>query len=186
MILASTSPRRIELVRRLGIPVTVVGPTAEECACGSPTAVAEENARRKACSVPTNGEIVLGADTVVGLDGVILGKPIDDAAAVDMLRRLRGRTHDVVTGVCLTDGVHTVTTHAHTRVTVANLTEEEICAYVSAGLSRGKAGAYGIQDEQLRGKVTADGDYDNVVGLPVGLVAVLLKEHFYGDNGNCR
>lgn len=185
MILASTSPRRIALVRRLGVPVTVIAPQAEELTDGDAVTVAVTNARRKACSIHAY-DVVLGADTVVCLDGVLFGKPIDDVHAVAMLSALRGKTHQVITGICLTDGRRVVTDWVCTRVTFDFLTDAEIERYVKSGRAAGKAGAYGIQDEELRGRVTADGDYDNVVGLPVARVAALYKEHFHGDNGNSR
>lgn len=185
MILASTSPRRRELVRKLGIAVTIAEPSGEERTDGTAEEIALTNARIKALSVSA-ADIVLGADTVVSLDGAILLKPSDAAEARRMLRALSGKSHIVVTGVCLTDGKTTVCACETTPVEFGLLPESLIERYVAAGLSFGKAGAYGLQDRELAGYATARGDKDNVIGLPVRLVSKLLKEHFHVGTGNCH
>ena len=121
-------------------------------------------------------EVVLGADTtvVVGVD--ILGKPPDDDAAAAMLRQLAGRTHEVLTGVALRHRDRTLCDVACTVVQFAQLTEEDLAWYVASGEPRGKAGAYAIQGLASRFVERIDGSYPNVVGLPVALVARLLRQ----------
>lgn len=177
LILASASPRRKELIARLTDDFTVAVSQAEETAEGDARTAAESNSLRKAQAVArTHAGIVLGADTVVAVDGALLGKPKDDADAKRMLRRLSGRTHEVITGVTLTDGRKTVTASETTAVTFAALPEDVIDAYVRSGAAADKAGAYGIQDGMLQRYITYAGDYDNVVGLPLALTERLMKE----------
>ena len=112
-------------------------------------------------------QVIIAADSVVSIDGLILGKPKDDEAAKDTLRRLSGRTHEIFTGVCLlADGKKDVF-HQSTKVTFYPLTEEEIAEYVSLGESRGRAGAYGIEGIGVILVRSICGDYSNIVGLPV-------------------
>jgi septum formation protein len=154
----------------------VVRPTdVEEDEAGDPTAVAEANARRKAAAVP--GELVLGADTVVALDGVIFGKPRDAAQAREYLGLLNGRTHEVVGGIALArDGKVVATAVETTRVTFRTRTEAEIAEYVATGEWVGRAGGYAIQEEGGSFMVAGiDGDYLNVVGLPLERLKRLLK-----------
>ena len=121
-------------------------------------------------------EVVLGADTTVVVGGDILGKPLDDAAAAAMLRQLAGRTHEVLTGVALRHRDRTLSDVACTVVQFAQLTEEDLAWYVASGEPRGKAGAYGIQGLASRFVERIDGSYPNVVGLPVALVARLVRQ----------
>jgi septum formation protein len=121
-------------------------------------------------------EVVLGADTTVVVAGEILGKPLDDAAAAAMLRRLAGRTHEVLTGVALRHRDRTLSDVACTVVQFAQLTEEDLAWYVASGEPRDKAGAYGIQGLASRFVERIDGSYPNVVGLPVALVARLVRQ----------
>ncbi|MHC4937854.1 MAG: Maf family protein [Planctomycetota bacterium] len=173
MILASASPRRSRLLEEAGIEFLVRPADVEEIDEGDPHDVAAENARRKAEGV--EGELVLGADTVVALDDELLGKPRDRAAARAMLEKLSGTTHRVITGVALR-GARTLVRTVETRVTMRPLTEEEIDAYVASGEGLGKAGGYAIQESADRFVTAVDGPIDNVVGLPVETVRALLEE----------
>ena len=142
---------------------------------GDPVAVAAANARRKATAIP--GDLVLGADTVVALDGVIYGKPRDAAQAREYLGLLNGRTHEVVGGIALArDGEIVATAVETTRVTFRSRTEGEIAEYVATGEWVGRAGGYAIQEEGGSFMVERiDGDYLNVVGLPLERLKSLLK-----------
>ncbi len=174
LVLASASPRRCELLRQAAIP-HIVRPAAGidetplpgECAGD----YVERLAEAKALAVEAApGEIVLGADTVVVADGRLLGKPADDAEAARMLRALSGRRHEVLTGICLRSSTRTVRDHAVTAVWFADLSPAEIDDYVAGGEPRDKAGAYAIQGIASRYVSRIDGEYSNVVGLPVALV----------------
>jgi septum formation protein len=146
----------------------------EELTEGEPAAVAEENARRKAASV--QGDLVLGADTVVALDGEILGKPRDAEQARAYLRRLGGRTHEVVGGVALASRDHPMRSFVEvTRVRFRAAGEELLDWYVGTGEWRGRAGGYAIQGAGAALVAAIEGDYLNVVGLPL---ARLLDEGF--------
>jgi septum formation protein len=190
-VLASASPRRQELLRNAGIPFTVYPanipevPISEE----SPRACAERLAREKAHVVLVQhpGKFVLGADTIVVADGEILGKPRDEADAVRILRLLSGGTHQVITGVCLVGTLRTEnqkletgfedTRSEITLVTMTTLSDEDIRSYIASGEPMDKAGAYAIQGMASRWIPRIDGDYFNVVGLPVALVLRMLREH---------
>lgn len=177
LILASASPRRRRLIGLLTDDFVAVTCDADELTEGEPRRIAEENSRRKALAASRLYRgTVLGADTVVDFAGKALGKPKDAAEAKRMLRALSGRTHAVITGVTLTDGAKTVTASERTAVRFAELPDAVIDAYVNGGKAFGKAGAYGIQDEELAGYITYEGDYYNVVGLPVALTSLLMKE----------
>jgi septum formation protein len=123
------------------------------------------------------GDLVLGADTIVVVDGQILGKPSDAADAARMLGLLSGRLHEVTTGVCLVGPGFEDVRSETTSVTVGPLTDEEIHSYVSTGEPMDKAGAYAIQGMASRWISRIEGDYFNVVGLPVALVCRMLREH---------
>ena len=137
--------------------------------------MAEANARRKATAVP--GPLVLGADTVVALDGVVYGKPGDEAQAREYLGALNGRTHEVVGAIALArDGEIVATAVETTLVTFRTRTEDEIAEYVATGEWVGRAGGYAIQEEGGSFMVEdIDGDYLNVVGLPLERLKSLLK-----------
>jgi septum formation protein len=217
LVLASASPRRRELLRNAGIPFAVQptqiaedplpGEDARECA--------ERLAREKALAVARQRpqDVVLGADTVVVIDGQILGKPADAADAARMLRMLSGREHQVITGVCLvvTGQLSVARTASQkgdpqglkpaflgalggtaeavpcpkptfetissetTVVTMSEISENEIADYIATGEPTDKAGAYAIQGIASRWIPRIDGDYSNVVGLPVALVWRMLK-----------
>ena len=182
LVLASASPRRQDLLRSAGFSFTVQAahideaPLAEE----SPRDCAERLAREKALAVSRTrpDDVVLGADTIVVVEGAILGKPVDAADAVRMLRLLSGRVHSVITGVCVVEGSpnHSLrTTSESTLVTMSPLSDEEIREYVATGEPMDKAGAYAIQGMAARWIPRIEGDYSNVVGLPVARVHGMLR-----------
>jgi len=180
LILASASPRRAELLRAAGIQFDVLPADIDESVF--PDKSAEHHVRRlaeaKACAVlpRADGRPVLAADTVVVVTGEILGKPADEGDARRMLRLLSGRSHEVVTGVCLVRHEDLSTSEvAVTTVEFAPLTEAEIDWYVASGEPRDKAGAYAIQGLASRFVTRIDGSYSNVVGLPVGVVYRICK-----------
>ena len=180
LVLASSSPRRAELLRAAGIRFEVAPANVDERQHAGEDA--ETYVRRlafdKAARVAGNhpGRTVLGADTAVVLDGEVLGKPVDVADAVGMLNRLSGRSHQVLTGVCLIDPEgHVETAVAATRVDFRPLSAAEIDEYVASGEPMDKAGAYGIQAGARAFIARFEGDHDTVVGLPVALVLRLLQ-----------
>jgi nucleoside triphosphate pyrophosphatase len=182
LILASNSPRRRELLRNAGFQFDVRPSGIEENRPPdeSPEDFARRLARDKALDVArqSNPEsYVLGADTVVAIDGEILEKPVDAADAARMLRTLSGRTHRVITGVCLVRAPETILawTRETTSVTFRNLTGEEIDAYVASGEPFDKAGGYAIQGLASRFVPRIEGCYFNVVGLPIPLVYEMVK-----------
>lgn len=174
LILASKSPRRRELLAQVGIPFTVRESCCEEKLIGeNPEEIVKGLAFRKAEAVlrEADGEaVVLGADTVVVLAGEILGKPRDEEEAFRMLQALQGRDHSVYTGVALLcrNGKAPVSFAEETKVFVYPMSEEEIRAYIATGEPMDKAGAYGIQGRFAAFIRRIEGDYTNVVGLPVG------------------
>ena len=179
--LASESPRRRELLKELGIEYDVRVSGIDETpdnADFTPESLAEDLALKKAQAVAEGQTIgiVLGADTVVTLDGRIYGKPTNSQQAVSMLGELRDRTHTVVTAVAIVNidaGTSTVT-HDATQVTMRDYTDDEIADYVATGSCMDKAGAYAIQDPTFHPVATADGCYTNVIGLPLCRVSKLL------------
>lgn len=185
LILASQSPRRRKLLDQLGLDFTVqVSPIEETIPPGvAPEHIVQVLAQHKAESIAAShpSALTLGADTLVVLDGDILGKPADPAEARAMLRRLSSRTHTVYTGIALVhpDSSRTCTAYEATMVTFAPLDDEEIDDYVASGSPLDKAGAYGIQDD--RGAVFVsqiEGDYYNVVGLPLHRLYRMLRDEF--------
>ena len=185
LILASASPRRREILSRLGVPFSTIVPEVDEKAfsAASPEDLARTLALRKAEEVhnrcPTS--TVLGADTVVSLDGVALGKPAGPDDAQRMLFALRGRTHTVVTGMALVseDGAAPLVQHESTRVAMRHYTFEEMDRYIESGEPLDKAGAYAIQDADFHPAASFDGCYWNVVGLPACQVAKTLHQAGY-------
>jgi septum formation protein len=180
IVLASQSPRRAELLQNAGIEF-IVHPAhipEQKLPHESAEEYVQRLAREKACAVHAqrkDGLAVLGADTTVVLRGELLEKPVDRADAARMLRALSGQTHLVLTGVCLKgDGFEDVQVES-TEVRFATLTEEEIRDYVATGEPMDKAGAYAIQGVASRWIERLDGDYFNVVGLPVPLVYRMLR-----------
>jgi septum formation protein len=179
VILASASPRRRELLGRLGVEFVVVPSEIEERLEGAPsgeTVAALALAKARAVAARVGDGVVLGADTVVVIDGVALGKPADAADATAMLRTLRGRTHDVITGVAVVDAGsgRAESTATVTRVIMANVGDEAIAAYVATGEPFDKAGAYAIQERGAALIVGFVGSYSNVIGLPLAATAALL------------
>jgi septum formation protein len=165
LVLASASPQRKAILEQLGVPFTVQPANVEELTSGEPAQVVVDNALRKARAV--DGDLVLGSDTEVFLDGVIFGKATDERHAEDHLRRLSGRTHQVYSGVALIDAGEERTSFAVTDVTFRELRDEEVAWYIGTGEWRGRAGAYAIQGRGSALVERIDGDFWNVVGLPV-------------------
>jgi septum formation protein len=184
IVLASASPRRQELLRNAGISFVVQAADILETphAGEEPRVLAERLAREKAQAVfrERPDDLVLGADTIVVVDQQILGKPRDIDDAARMLRLLSGRSHRVITGVCLVGQGFVDVRSESTIVTVGALTDEDIASYVATGEPMDKAGAYAIQGIASRWISRIEGDYFNVVGLPVALVYGMLKEHKAG------
>jgi septum formation protein len=186
LVLASASPRRQELLRNAGIPFVVQETNIPEQPREgeSPKACAERLAWEKATDVfrQRPDDVVLGADTIVVVEGQILGKPSDEADAARMLRLLSGRTHQVITGVCLLGSPAKLRTDfedtrsENTLVTFDTITDEDIRSYIATGEPMDKAGAYAIQGIASRWIPRIEGDYFNVVGLPVSLVFRMLRE----------
>src|SRR5437773_12048763 len=185
LVLASASPRRRELLTNAGTPFIVQPSEIPELPREgeAPQACAERLAREKARDVfrQRPQDFVLGADTIVIVGGQILGKPRDAADAARMLRLLSGRTHQVISGVCLTGpelktGFQDIRSET-TLVTMTKLSDEDIRAYIATGEPLDKAGAYGIQGMASRWIPRIEGDYFNVVGLPVALVRRMLHDH---------
>ena len=174
LLLASKSPRRREILASAGIAFQVrFGREVEEVlrAGERPLEYVCRLAREKAEAVQTNGDqIVLGADTIVVAGDMVLEKPTDAADAARMLRILSGRDHEVITGICLLNSGAEVVDAETTRVHFASLTDEEIADYVQSGEPMDKAGAYGIQGLASKFIDRIEGDYFNVVGLPVARV----------------
>jgi septum formation protein len=175
LVLASTSPRRAALLRAAGYEFDVRPSGAEEWAFpgGDPARYTESLAEAKAAPGGRD-EVVVGADTVVVVDGAVLGKPADAEDAATMLRRLSGRTHEVVTGVAVRHGEALRSGHARTRLTLRPLDDGEIRAYVATGEPLDKAGAYGYQGGAARFVTRLEGDADTVIGLPLALLRELL------------
>jgi len=170
LVLASGSPQRRAILAQLGIEFEVIVPDVEELDEGEPSEVAVANALRKARAV--GGGLVLGADTEVSLGGRVYGKARDAGEAERFLRELSGRDHTVHTGVAVIEGGEELTAVAATRVTFRELDEATLRWYLESGEWRDRAGAYAIQGKGAALVAGVDGDYLNVVGLPV---ATLLR-----------
>ena len=196
ILLASASPRRRELLEQIGLPFEVVVSHVEEIITETePGKVVEQLSAQKAEAVAESlGEpeetLVIGADTVVAAENTILGKPKDAAHAVEMLRLLAGRTHSVYTGVTLilrgaSGETARKTFHERTDVSFYPMEKAEIRQYVATGDCMDKAGAYGIQGFCARYISGINGDYNNVVGLPVGRLYQEIKEWLDGREETC-
>jgi len=191
LVLASASPRRRELLTQAGFtfeirpadipedpmpgedPIAYVIRLAREKAEAVYAEITNAIASEKRASAPP--QVVLGADTTVTLDNHILGKPTDPADAARMLRLLSGRTHRVITGVAIVTAARTEVAAEVTAVKFLTLSEEEIAAYIATGEPMDKAGAYAIQGRAAKWIPRIEGDYSNVVGLPLALVTTLLN-----------
>jgi septum formation protein len=177
VVLASASPRRRELLRLVGIEHTVIPADVDETHPPSeaPAVYAERLARQKAAAIERDDAVVIGSDTIVVVDGEVLGKPRDREQAVAMLRRLSGRAHVVMTGVAvawrgrISSGVEEV------GVTLRALSDDEIRRYVETGEPMDKAGAYGIQGFGATIVDRVDGDYFAVMGLPLNRLVRLCR-----------
>lgn len=173
LVLASKSPRRQQILRDAGIPFIVrSSDVPEERRPGEPPLdYVRRLAGEKALAVPLHSEeVILAADTVVVVDGAVLEKPRDVADAARMLALLSGREHEVITGICLRAAERTIVDAAVTRVHFSTLAPEELEAYAASGEPMDKAGAYAIQGLASKFIDRIEGDYFNVVGLPVALV----------------
>jgi len=187
LLLASTSPQRRAILKQLGLPFEVVPPRYEERDDGlaSPEDLVRAHAAGKARSVgdEAGDRPVVGVDTAVVIDSRVLGKPADETEAAEMLERLGGRTHVVVSGLCLLTPGWEVVEHEETRVTFRPLTLRDVAAYVRSVEWRGRAGGYAIQGQGAALVERVEGDYLNVVGLPAALLVRLLAERFPGAYG---
>lgn len=186
LILASSSPRRQELIRSLGLPYSVQASEADETVPSDwePSRIVETLSLRKAEAVyrqlkkPAPGTIVIGSDTIVVLDGQVLGKPRDEEDAKRMLGELQGRTHQVFSGVACVDAEsgRRVVRSRMTNVHMHALTSKQIERYVATGEPMDKAGAYAIQGLGATIIDSIEGDYFTVVGLPLSLLSQMLRE----------
>lgn len=190
IILASGSPRRKEILETIGLSFEIIPAQGEEVITTSdPAEVVMELSAQKATEVasgiyaanPVTDTMVIGADTVVAIDGKILGKPVDEEDAFSMLSKLSGRSHKVYTGVTLVfidpEGkTGKLTFYEETSVVVAKLSEHEIRRYIATGEPMDKAGAYGIQGAFSSYVKAIEGDYQNVVGFPVARFYAELKK----------
>ncbi len=187
LLLASASPRRRDLLEQAGFAFRVDSiPVEEKRQPGEePAHMAQRLAREKAeavfharansCDQRDDALLVLGADTIVICDNEVLGKPAGDTDAFRMLRLLAGRTHQVVTGVCIISAAGIEVASESTWVTMLTVSDEEIHAYIATGEPSGKAGAYAIQGRAGRWIPRISGCYFNVVGLPIALVNAMLE-----------
>ena len=178
LVLASTSPQRRAILEQLGLPFEVVAPEYEEQG-DDPV----EHAVGKARSVALDERPVLGVDTVVSCGGRVLGKPRDAAEAEQMLDFLGGKTHEVVSGLCLRTPGWEIAQRDVTLVTFRPLTPRDLASYLATGEWAGRAGGYAIQGRGAALVERVEGDYLNVVGLPAALLVRLLAERFAGVYG---
>ena len=182
VILASGSPRRRELLEMLNVPELVIRPAKGEERVpenAAPDVIVTALARQKALEIaPTAnaGDVVVAADTIVWMDGRVLGKPHSEAQACEMLRSLSGRTHSVFTGVCVVAGDTVLCEAEESRVVFRALSEREIAAYVATGEPMDKAGAYGAQGLASLFVERIEGDFFNVMGLPLCRLGIMLKK----------
>jgi len=178
IILASKSPRRRELMKYITEDFEIQSADADETLPDgiTPQEAVLQLSRIKAAPLVSDGNVVIGADTVVAIDGAILGKPADADDAARMLRLLSGREHSVFTGVTIATPDKTDSFYAETKVRFYPLTEDDIARYIATGEPFDKAGAYGIQGYGSLLVEGIDGDYFNVVGLPVSLLVRRLSK----------
>lgn len=187
LILASSSPRRQELIGSLQVPYCIrVSDVDETTEPGmKPADIVESLSLRKATAVagqmknePELDGVIIGSDTIVVWNGEVLGKPVDEADAVRMLMQLQGNTHEVYSGIaCLSERQgFSIVSHRVTKVTMKSLTGDQIKRYVATGEPMDKAGSYGIQGLGATIVERIEGDYFNVVGLPISLLADMLRQ----------
>ncbi len=182
LILASNSPRRKDLLNKLGYKFDIIVSDYEENFFSlDPILTATTFALGKAKDVFNRLEekdefVVLGADTVVYCNGEILGKPKDDDDAFNMIKKLSKKSHQVITGFCLVATNEIITDYVTSNVTFNHLTDQEIHAYVKSGLYRGKAGGYGIQDKEFSLVNFYSGSLNNIVGLPTEKIKTYLDK----------
>ena len=179
ILLASASPRRRELLKKAGLKFKITSADVDEAL---PDGITPANAVRYLCKIKNEAvqadseTVVITADTVVACDGKILGKPSDEADARKMLKLLSGREHSVYTGVCIRKGKKKKIFTERTRVFFYGLTDKEIDGYIASGEPMDKAGAYGIQGKAFSFVRKINGDYNNVVGLPLARVVRELRD----------
>lgn len=186
LILASSSPRRQELIRSLGLPYIIRVSDADETVEGeiTPSEMVEMLSLRKAATVReqlrSSGEqgVIIGSDTIVVFDGKVLGKPADEQDSFRMLKWLQGATHQVYSGIACVDAATGKQAVAHriTQVRMKPLSDEQIWRYIATGEPKDKAGSYAIQGLGATIVDSIEGDYFNVVGLPLSLLSDLLLE----------
>ena len=182
IILASNSPRRRELLGQMGLKgFKVSAPNVDETVEGNlhPAQIVEELSLRKARAAVEKADaddLIIAADTVVALEGAVLGKPRDERDAFSMLSALSGNRHDVYTGLTVLMGGRVVTEHERTTVTFRDIEPEEILGYIATGEPMDKAGAYGIQGIGALLVSGIQGDYCNVMGLPVFRLGRILAQ----------
>jgi septum formation protein len=184
LVLASKSPRRQHLIKLLGLPFEVLTADTDESfdASHSPADIVKFLSAKKAAAIrdafpaETQGKLILGADTIVVINGHILNKPTDEADAFRMLRLLSGHTHSVFTGITLLSALKVVSDFEESRVTFSPLSDDEIRSYIAGDTAMDKAGSYGIQDDKAACFIPRiEGCYYNVVGLPLAKVYQMLK-----------
>lgn len=177
LILASRSPRRAEILGRLGLSYETIPSDIDESVAGgeAPEAAAERLARLKAQSAARVGALSIGCDTLVVHEGAVLGKPASEAEAREMLGRLQGDEHAVYTGIAIATPERVESAVETTRVWFRSLDPQECAEYVASGESMDKAGAYGIQSFGAAIVARIDGDYFNVMGLPIQKLLELLR-----------
>jgi septum formation protein len=179
LVLASTSPQRRAILEQLRIPFTVVAPhyVEHDPPDADPVTLVRAHAEGKARSVHADASVTLGVDTTVQLDDRVYGKPSDREDAREMLLELAGRTHLVLSGLCLLGEGFALVEHEVTRVTFRVLSGAEVEAYLGSGEWSGRAGGYAIQGLGARLVAGIEGDYLNVVGLPATVLVDALAEH---------
>ncbi len=178
LILASASPRRKELLKVAGYDYEIVVSSADEIGEGSADEVVTENARLKASEVFSRvGNVVVGADTVVCIDNKILGKPENAENARAMLKSLSGRAHEVLTGFAIISEMGEDVGFCRTKVHFKALTDSEIDVYIATGEPFDKAGSYAIQEFGSLFVESIEGDYFNVIGLPIASLYPILTKH---------
>ena len=181
-ILASASPRRKQLLSQIVENFEIIPAKGGESTDFSapPEQIAQSLAKHKCDEVfLTHGGLVIGCDTIVVFNGAVLGKPKDEQDAYNTLKMLSGRTHSVITGVCVRYKDNILINYESTQVTFNELTESFIAGYIQSGSPMDKAGSYGIQDEGV--VKSYQGSFTNVVGMPVGLVEKMIKEVLKDD-----